>query len=595
MLTDARCGVDSNNVPVITATFEGLDSGIDRSAYDFSIEHAYYIYVIEPIFMNGYSSDMFNTNSTYVGSNPHTMQIPYDPRNLPPSGTMVMISLTVYHGCHRDNDRDLPELTYDVIKYFQKDISTLYSCILVNRLWCRLAIPLLWENPFLIPIPNKSHKIINIIEIYLNNLNDEFKMKLYEYKIINNSLPSKNMLLFDYLKFLKYLNTHKFIFFVETWISIAINNLKPENILYDTENFKRLVHMSLFKIFIENEVNLNTLEIEISGSYCDTYLDNNLELILQNQNFIQNVINMKLYINNYEENTIINNHISQIIHSHQNLKKIFLINLSSDYLISLYQTLLLSKDYNCSNTLNTIVLYQIKFELVNNLDKIFEQLNVLESIHIIYCSFLNKSVHIIYCSFLNSNFIQQIINSTKPFKLKSLILNEVPQFESLQQLLLKCGDYLENFGGEYDENKNSTYQKLNLIENIKQNLNYLSIKIFPPISSSIILKNLGQVLPSKLDYISLDLNIEKGDFKVFLENSQYSFINKLVILQYGGDDILHCIKDYCIMRVKYLAIRDLEKELFDLKDEVRELELHNIKVQRYIDLDIRIYDFMKEY
>ncbi|EXX50632.1 hypothetical protein RirG_268940 [Rhizophagus irregularis DAOM 197198w] len=63
----------------------------------------------------------------------------------------------------------------------------------------------------------------------------------------------------------------------------------------------------------------------------------------------------------------------------------------------------------------------------------------------------------------------------------------------------------------------------------------------------------------------------------------------------GDDDILHCIKDYCIMRVKYLAIRDLKKELFDFKDEVRELELHNIKVQRHIDLDIRIYDFMKEY
>ncbi|PKY32959.1 hypothetical protein RhiirB3_451522 [Rhizophagus irregularis] len=509
--------------------------------------------------------------------------------------------------CSKIFSGDLPELTYDVIKYFQKDFSTLYSCILVNRLWCRLAIPLLWEEPFSICTDN--HTIIKIIKIYLNNLNDDFKMKLYEYKIINNSLPSKNMLLFDYLKFLKYLNTHNFILFVDTWLDYAIYNLKPENILYDSEkNFKKLVHMSLFKIFIENEVNLNTLVIEISGSKYDTYLENNLELILQNQNFIQNVRNLKLHIYKYEENTVINNHISQIIHSHQNLKKIFLFDLSINYL-SLYQSLLLSKDHNCSNTLNTIVLYQIKLKLMNNLDKIFEQLNVLET------------VHIIYCSFLNSNFIQQIINSTKPFKLKSLILNEVPQFESLQQLLLKCGDYLENFGGcqvyycnhdisqllnycnninflyfsEYDENKNSTYQKLNLIENIKQNLNYLSIKIFPPISSSIILKNLGQVLPSKLDYISLDLNIEKGDFKVFLENSQYSFINKLVILQYGGDDILHCIKDYCIMRVKYLAIRDLEKELFDLKDEVRELELHNIKVQRYIDLDIRIYDFMKEY
>ncbi|PKK63489.1 hypothetical protein RhiirC2_854975 [Rhizophagus irregularis] len=433
-------------------------------------------------------------------------------------------------------------------------------------------------------------------------------------KIFSGDLPEltyDNMLLFDYLKFLKYLNTLNFFLFVEIWLSIAIDNLKPENILYDSEkNFKRLVHMSLFKIFIENEVNLNTLEIEISGSYCDTYLDNNLELILQNQNFIQNVINMKLYINNYEENTIINNHISQIIHSHQNLKKIFLINLSSDYLISLYQSLLLSKDYNCSNTLNTIVLYQIKFELVNNLDKIFEQLNVLESIHIIYCSFLN------------SNFIQQINNLTKPFKLKSLILNEVPQFESLQQLLLKSGDYLENFGGckmnyynhdisrllKYNninflyfvghESSNSTYQKIRIIENINQSLNYLSINIYSPINSSIILKNLGQILPSKLDYISLELTIEERDFGVFLENSQYSLINMLLILQFGNDDILHNIKDYYIMkkkRVKCLAIKDDKKELFDLKDEVRELELHDIKVRRHSDLNIKIYDFIKEY
>ncbi|CAB5185130.1 unnamed protein product [Rhizophagus irregularis] len=206
--------------------------------------------------------------------------------------------------CSKIFSGDLPELTYDVIKYFQKDFSTLYSCILVNRLWCRLAIPLLWEEPF--TIHSNNHKII---EIYLNNLNDDFKMKLYEYKIINNSLPSKNMLLFDYLKFLKYLNTLNFFLFVEIWLSIAIDNLKPENILYDSEkNFKRLFHMSLFKIFIENEVNLNTLEIEASGSYCDTYLENNLELILQNQNFIQNVRNLKLHIYKYEKNTVINNH-----------------------------------------------------------------------------------------------------------------------------------------------------------------------------------------------------------------------------------------------------------------------------------------------
>uniref|UniRef100_U9TZW2 Uncharacterized protein n=1 Tax=Rhizophagus irregularis (strain DAOM 181602 / DAOM 197198 / MUCL 43194) TaxID=747089 RepID=U9TZW2_RHIID len=112
--------------------------------------------------------------------------------------------------------------------------------------------------------------------------------------------------------------------------------------------------MSIFKIFIENEVNLHTLEIESLGYHRYDY---------------------KTYLNNT----------------------------------------------------------RFQFELINNLDKVFEQLNVLES------------VHIVDCSFFNSNFIQQIINLTKPFKLKSLILNRSSKIETLQQLLQKFGNNLENF------------------------------------------------------------------------------------------------------------------------------------------------------
>ncbi|PKK61690.1 hypothetical protein RhiirC2_791436, partial [Rhizophagus irregularis] len=172
--------------------------------------------------------------------------------------------------------------------------------------------------------------------------------------------------------------------------------------------------------------------------------------------------------------------------------------------------------YNCSNTLNTIVFYYCDFKGINNLQKIFEQLNVLES------------VYIFYCSSLNTGFTQQIINLTKPFKLKSLFIKEVLQIESLQQLLQKSGGYIENFRygfylnpslsqqlseliTKYCKNINflyfggpeskSVYQMFNLMENIKQNLNYLLIDIseyttISPIisTSSIILQNLGQVL-----------------------------------------------------------------------------------------------------
>jgi hypothetical protein len=76
---------------------------------------------------------------------------------------------------------DLPELTYEVIKYFLNDISTLHSCILVNRLWCRLVILLLWENPFSISTRN-----YNFIDIYLHNLNGDLRTKLNNYKINND-------------------------------------------------------------------------------------------------------------------------------------------------------------------------------------------------------------------------------------------------------------------------------------------------------------------------------------------------------------------------------------------------------------------------
>jgi hypothetical protein len=148
--------------------------------------------------------------------------------------------------CSKIFSGDLPELMYKIIKYFQNDYSTLYSCILVNRLWCRLTIPLLWEDPFSIPTKN-----YNFIEIYLHDLNDDFKTKLNGYKIINNSLPSN--ILFNYTGFLKYLNIFKFITSIEKWFKSAISKNRLEN-LSD-------ICVSLFETFIENEVNLHTVEI----------------------------------------------------------------------------------------------------------------------------------------------------------------------------------------------------------------------------------------------------------------------------------------------------------------------------------------------
>ncbi|RGB25047.1 hypothetical protein C1646_747526 [Rhizophagus diaphanus] len=325
--------------------------------------------------------------------------------------------------CSKIFSGELPELTYDILKYFKNDFSTLHSCILVNRLWCRLAIPLLWENPFSNPTGN-----YNFIEIYLNNLNGDLKTELNEYRIEDNLFPS---------------------------------------------------------------------------------------------------------------NTLFN-----------------------------YPSLI------------------------------------------------------------------------KPFKLKSLFINSRSHIDdsSFQLLLRKYGGYLENFGGnfgvqskvllesiiKYCKNIKSIYLSefkdqiiyllFDLIENMKQSLNYLTISVSGCENyiecSSIVLQNLGQILPFKLEYLDLVLHIKMSDFEIFLKNSQNTFIKKLLINNFNnlkGQDILPYIKEYIMKkkRVKYLAFKYSfestsdesddencdEKELALMKDEVEEFKLYDIKVLRLYGSWISFYEF----
>ncbi|PKK57634.1 hypothetical protein RhiirC2_797686 [Rhizophagus irregularis] len=134
-------------------------------------------------------------------------------------------------------------------------------------------------------------------------------------------------------------------------------------------------------MFIENEVNIHTLVIEILNvpNY-DSYQNDMFEIILRNRNFINNNVgSLKLYIDNtldfsYFDNNdkyiYIKSNLLQIIKIHQNLKKIVLAHNH----FPLFQSLLLSKGCNCSNTLNTIILCEVNFNGIINLDKIFEQL-----------------------------------------------------------------------------------------------------------------------------------------------------------------------------------------------------------------------------
>ncbi|CAB5179315.1 unnamed protein product [Rhizophagus irregularis] len=89
----------------------------------------------------------------------------------------------------------------EVLQYLIEDPGALYSCILVNRNWCRITIPILWSDPFN-NIKRKNPNNANLsIRTYISCLEDSGKSTLInEFITIPNSWEEP---LFDYPKYLK--------------------------------------------------------------------------------------------------------------------------------------------------------------------------------------------------------------------------------------------------------------------------------------------------------------------------------------------------------------------------------------------------------
>src|SRR5687768_10431680 len=84
----------------------------------------------------------------------------------------------IFRGFTRDNKY--------YIRYLQNDLKSLYSCVLVNRLLCRIAIPMLWEDPFSVIIRNEyCCNLLDICFLFFNE-NDKRILKEFLHLMIEN-------------------------------------------------------------------------------------------------------------------------------------------------------------------------------------------------------------------------------------------------------------------------------------------------------------------------------------------------------------------------------------------------------------------------
>jgi hypothetical protein len=95
------------------------------------------------------------------------------------------------------------DILFLIFEELQDDSKSLFSCLMVNRFWCEIVIPILWRNPWCYDISyfNKNYLFL-IIASYLPDYIKEFLTR----QEIQLPSFSHQSLSFDYLSFCKSIN-----------------------------------------------------------------------------------------------------------------------------------------------------------------------------------------------------------------------------------------------------------------------------------------------------------------------------------------------------------------------------------------------------
>ena len=202
--------------------------------------------------------------------------------------------------CSKLFSGDLPEISTYIIQNLRNNFSTLYSLVLVNRFWCRLAIPLLWEDPF--SIKYRETLSFHFLDIYFLFLSDKDKSTTKFHSKFNSNLHEP---LFNYPSLIKTLNTFRIRLHIANWINSAdsayrqLSNKRSYFPLTLTNHYEfqisgineksKFACITLFKLFIENNASLNNLRMSVDDCYSYKSFYDICDKILNNPKFISKI------------------------------------------------------------------------------------------------------------------------------------------------------------------------------------------------------------------------------------------------------------------------------------------------------------------
>src|SRR4051812_24543470 len=151
----------------------------------------------------------------------------------------------------------------EIFEYLEDDKIALRSCLLVNHLWCEIAVRILWRNVWNCQFnvnfynPYRKHVPLAIVSTLVGCLPDESKNLLYKNGIFI-AAPTWKPLLFNYASFCKVLSVHRF----DKIIQYVLQDQRPMITSRSLGYNKYLLSHEILKMFMKEISSLKSLDYD---------------------------------------------------------------------------------------------------------------------------------------------------------------------------------------------------------------------------------------------------------------------------------------------------------------------------------------------
>ncbi|KAF0413741.1 hypothetical protein F8M41_007755 [Gigaspora margarita] len=472
---------------------------------------------------------------------------------------------------------DIPELMEIILNNLNGEFKSLYSCALVSRHWCKIAIPILWRDPF-----SFDQKPM-FISRYFSSLNEEDKFIVESYGL-NIDFPNT---LFYYAKFLKILNLLCLMDKVEKWIQFKIFG-SQERITLNTvrDNITNL----LFKLFVESGATLSKLDFDISNFTIKPKvfysLGKNDHFFSKLQDIIISVETESDFLNIEENDTLLRilakkatkvytlkldlfdyilkprlyRALANIIKSQEHLRRFELSceeGLQSEFygvisaLESQRYTLQEIKLDNCA--------YSTEFNVLKNCDKL-EELHILnceeeELLKVLDTDFCHISTLEICSYSIDASILIPILENLGIF-LQRLKLYSDNQEIYTQQLLRTLMIFCPNLTYLYISFIKFSDQLLKFINSLRK-LQFLTLSLIDNGSNDIVkihVMQLAKILPLTLQYLDLEINWSCPHIDILLRHCDAP-LKKLIISKDPDEKkIIDALIGFCVRKKSLIYV-----------------------------------------